>query len=144
MERVGTYKYLGVVFDRRLNWKENINSVVKKVNPRMYFMRKLRSFGVNSDMLVTFYNAVICSLIMFGSVCKGGNISKFYKGKLGKIVKKLMQILNDSTDPMRHYFDSRCSNKSGSFLLPITYTNHYKASFLPSALSVFNDSYSSH
>ena len=80
VERVGTYKYLGVVFDRRLNWKENINSVVKKVNPRMYFMRKLRSFGVNSDMLVTFYNAVICSLIMFGSVCKGGNISKFYKG----------------------------------------------------------------
>ena len=50
-------------------------------------MRKLRSFGVNSDMLVTFYNAVICSLIMFGSVCRGGNISKFDKGKLGKIVK---------------------------------------------------------
>ena len=158
--RVGTYKYLGVVFDRRLNWKENINSVVKKVNPRMYFMRNLRSFGVNLDMLVTFYNAVICSLIMFASVCRGGNISNFDKGKLGKIVKKrkkaghvvgkppewfktlhekrlyrqLMQILNDSTHPVRHYFDSRCSNKSGSFLLPITYTNHYKASFLPSAL----------
>ena len=51
-------------------------------------MRKLRSFGVNSDMLVTFYNAVICSLIMFGSVCWGGNISKFDRGRLEKIVKK--------------------------------------------------------
>ena len=39
-------------------------------------------------MLVTFYNAVICSLIMFGSICRGGNISNFDKGKLGKIVKK--------------------------------------------------------
>ena len=48
VERVSTYKYLGVVFDRRLNWKENINSVLKKLNPRMYCMRKLRSFGVNS------------------------------------------------------------------------------------------------
>ena len=66
VERVDTYKYLGVVFDRKLNWKENINSVLKKVNSRMYCMGKLRSFGVNSDMLVTFYNAVICSLIMFG------------------------------------------------------------------------------
>ena len=28
-------------------------------------MRKLRSFGVNSDMLVTFYNALIGSIIMF-------------------------------------------------------------------------------
>ena len=33
VERVGTYKYLGVVFDRRLNWKENINSVLKKSEP---------------------------------------------------------------------------------------------------------------
>ena len=51
-------------------------------------MRKLRSFGVNSDMLVTFYNAVICSIIMFGSVCWGGNISKLDTGRLEKIVKK--------------------------------------------------------
>ena len=62
MERVDTYKYLGVVFDTKLNWKENINSVLKKVNSRMYCMRKLRSFGVNSDMRVTFYNAVKCNM----------------------------------------------------------------------------------
>ena len=54
----------------------------------MYCMRKLRSFGVNSDMLVTFYNAVICSLIMFGLFDGGGNISKFDRGRLDKIVKK--------------------------------------------------------
>ena len=28
------YKYLGVVFDSKLNWKENINSVLKKVNSK--------------------------------------------------------------------------------------------------------------
>ena len=50
-------------------------------------MRKLRSFGVNSDMLGTFYNAVICSIIMFGSVFWVGNISKLDR-RLAKIVKK--------------------------------------------------------
>ena len=88
-------------------------------------MRKLRSFGVNSDMPVTFYNAVICSSIMFGSVCWGGNISKLDRGRLEKIVKKaghvvgkpldnfktlhekrlyrkIMQILNDPTNPIKH------------------------------------------
>ena len=39
-------------------------------------------------MLVTFYNAVICSIIMFGTVCWGGNISKLDRGRLEKIVKK--------------------------------------------------------
>ena len=162
-ERVDTYKYLGVVFDSKLNWKENINSVLKKVNSRMYCMRKLRSFGVNSDMLVTFHNAVICSIIMFGSVCWGGNISKLDRGSLEKIVKKaghvvgkpldsfktlyekrlyrkLMQILNDPPHPMR----LRCSNRSGKFLLPRTNTNRYKVLFLSSALSVFNENYTSH
>ena len=81
MERVDTYKYLGVVFGSKLNWKENISSVVKKVNSRMYCMRELGSFGVNSDMLVTFYNAVICSIIIFGSLCWGGNTSKLDRGR---------------------------------------------------------------
>ena len=130
-------------------------------------MRKLRSFGVNSDLLVTFYNAVICTIIMFGSVSWGGNMSKLDRGRLEKIVKnsghvvgkpldnfktlhknrlyrKLMQILNDPTHPMRHYFDSRRSNRCGRFLLLRTNTNHYQASFLPSALSIFNEKYTSH
>ena len=51
-------------------------------------MRKLRLFGVNSDMLVTFYNAVIRIIIMFVSVRWGGNISKLDRGRLEKIVKK--------------------------------------------------------
>ena len=100
---------------------------------------------------------------MFGSVCWGGNISKLDTGRLEKIVKKrrkaghvvgkpldsfktlhekrlyreLMQILNDPTHPMRHYFDSRRSNRSGNFLLPRT-------NILPWALSVFNENYTSH
>ena len=44
VERVETYKYLDMVLDSKLNWKENINSVLEKVNPRMYCLRKLRSF----------------------------------------------------------------------------------------------------
>ena len=102
-------------------------------------MRNLRSFGVNSDMLVTFYNVVICSVIMLGSVCWGGNISKLNRGRLEKIVKKkaghvvgkpldsfktlhekrlyrkLTQILNNPTHPLRHYFNSRHSNSSEDF-----------------------------
>ena len=78
-----------MVFDSKLSWKENINSVLKKVNSTMYCLRKLRSFGVNSDLLVTFHNAVICSIIVFGSVCLGENISKFVRRRLENIVKKI-------------------------------------------------------
>ena len=109
----------------------------------------------------------MCSIIMFGFVCSGGNISKLDRRRLEKIVKKashvvgkpldsfktlhekrlyrkLMQILNGPTYPLRHYFDSRRSNRSGRVLLPRKNTNRYKASFLPSALSVFNETFTSH
>ena len=52
-----------------------------------------RSFGVNLDILGTFYNAVICSITMFGSVCWGGNISKLDRGRLEKIVKKAGHVV---------------------------------------------------
>ena len=55
----------------------------------MYCLRNLISFGVDSDMLVTSSKAVIFSLIVFGSVCWGGNISKFDRGRLEKIAKKV-------------------------------------------------------
>ena len=48
-----------------------------------------------------------------------------------RLYRKLMQILNDPTHPMKHYFDSRRRNRSGRFLLPRTNTNRYKASFYP-------------
>ena len=72
-------------------------------------MRKLRSFGVNSDMLVTFYNAVICSIIMFGSVCWGGSISKLDRGKLGKIVKKAGQVVGKSWTVLGLYTKRDCT-----------------------------------
>ena len=61
-----------------------------------------------------------------------------------RLYRKLTQILNDATHPMRHFYDSRRSNRSGRFLLPKTNTNHYKALFLPSAPSVFNENDTSH
>ena len=48
-----------------------------------------------------------------------------------RLYRKLMQILNDPSHPVRHYFDSRRSNRSGRFLLPRTNTSRYKALFYP-------------
>ena len=75
----------------------------------MYCMRKLRSSGVNSDMLVTFHNAVICSIIMFGSVYWGGNISKLDRGRLEKIVKKQVMLWESHWTILRLYTKRDCT-----------------------------------
>ena len=80
----------------------------------MYCLRKLRSFGVNSDMLVTFYNAVICSRIMFGSVFWGGNISKFDRGRLKNIVKKAGRIVGKPLDSFKTLCEKRLLKKTNA------------------------------
>ena len=52
----GRHMYIGVFFDSKLNLKENISSVLKKfLILRMHCLRKLISFGVKSDMFVSFF-----------------------------------------------------------------------------------------
>ena len=71
----------------------------------MYCLRKLRSFGVNSDIIVTFYNAVIFSLIMFSSACWGWNISQFERGRLEKIVAKAVRIVGKPVDRLEALYE---------------------------------------
>ena len=40
-ERVETFKYLGIVLDNKLTWKQNTDSIVKKTKPRLYCLRKM-------------------------------------------------------------------------------------------------------
>ena len=48
VERMETYKYLGVGFDKVLSWKENTNAIIKKAHTRLYCLKKLRSFDISS------------------------------------------------------------------------------------------------
>ena len=49
----------------------------------------------------TFYNVVMCSIIMFGFVCWGGNISKLDRRRLEKIVKKAGHVVGKPLDSFK-------------------------------------------
>lgn len=161
VERVQTFKYLGVVFDSSLSWKHNTDAIVKKTNTRMYCLRKLRSFNVAPQLLQMFYSSVVCSVLTFGSTCWGGNVSKQDRDRLDKVIRKaggvvglpqdsfdtlynrrttnkLKDILKDDTHPLRQDIDSRRIERSGRFRVPKARTNRYSSSFVPRAISLYN------
>ena len=106
---------------------------------------------------------------MFGSVCWGGNISKLNRGRMEKIIKKgghvvgrpldsfkilhekrlyrkLTEILNNPTHPVRHYFDSRSPDVATGvedFYFREQTQTVIKPRFYH-RLSVFNENYTSH
>ena len=66
VERVDSYKYLGVVIDKHLTWKENTDTIIKKLKPRMYCLRKLNSFNVDTKLLKMFYSSILSGVLSFG------------------------------------------------------------------------------
>ena len=164
VERVETYKYLGTVIDNTLSWSQNTKSIVAKVNTRMYCLRKLHTFNVNTHMLQLFFSSVVCSVLTFGVTCWGGNITQRDKDKLDRIIRKagrvigsnqdtftdiyndrlirkVTSIFDDDSHPLRQEFDKLLIGRSGRLRTPRVRTTRFQKAFLCKAVHVFNTNY---
>ncbi len=63
VERVSSFKYLGVNISEDLTWTTHIQTQVKKARQRPYHLRQLRKFRVSPSILKTFYSGAIESVL---------------------------------------------------------------------------------
>ena len=72
VETVQHFRFLGSRISSNLKWKLNIDSIVKRAQHRLYILRRLRSFGLSTQIMLTFYRVAIESvlfslIVWFGS-----------------------------------------------------------------------------
>ena len=60
LERVDTFKYLGVTMDETLSWKEHVSLLGKKVSSRLALLRRAR--GLPKSTCITLYNTIVLPL----------------------------------------------------------------------------------
>ncbi|KAK3565494.1 hypothetical protein QTP86_010879 [Hemibagrus guttatus] len=58
-----SFCFLGTTITKELKWEQNIRSLTKKAQQRMYFLRQLKKFLLPVKMLVNFYTAIIESIL---------------------------------------------------------------------------------
>ncbi|KAI4898558.1 hypothetical protein NFI96_004317 [Prochilodus magdalenae] len=167
VEVVGTYKYLGVHLDNKLDWSSNTSAVFKRGQSRLYFLRKLRSFGVCTKLLWTFYQSVVASAIFYSVVCWGNSINKTAINKLNKLVKKagsviglkldtlevvaekrtlnkLLAVMDNASHPLHCAVEKQRSTFSGRLRQLRCAKERRVRSFLPTAIRLYNDSSMDH
>ena len=156
VETVSEYKYLGVVFDDKLEWSQNSDRIQKKINQRLFFMKRLYTFNVDKTLLGLFYDSCIASLFCFCINAWGGNISAKDKHKINQVIKRsnklidslvyktlddwllmsskrtLSRILKDTTHPLHSAI--KRSPRSGRVLHATVKTERHLNSFLPYAI----------
>ncbi|KAK3544406.1 hypothetical protein QTP86_010796 [Hemibagrus guttatus] len=73
---VESFRFLGTTISQDLKWDTHIDSIIKKAQQRLYFLRQLRKFNLPQELLTHFYSAVIESVlctsitVWFGSATK--------------------------------------------------------------------------
>ncbi len=93
VERVVNYKYLGIVIDDKLAWHPHIDFLVKKLNTRMYCLRKLNYFHVNANILAMFYDSVVSSIWKYCLICWGGNAARGDTDRINRVVNGAAKII---------------------------------------------------
>ena len=131
VEIVKTYKYLGNIIDDKLSGSPNVDTLFKKLNKKMYFVRKLRSLKLSRNTLSTFYRCIIQSNFTFClsnwyKLCTSADIKKL--NKIVSCAKKLGCITTNLSDLYINCLDSKLKKIMENNNHPL----HYKFSYLPS------------
>ena len=73
LERVGAFTFLGVLFDSKLTWADNITRIEEKSKKVIHVMRCLtgREWGASSSSLKIIYVSLIRSVLDYGSIVYG-------------------------------------------------------------------------
>ena len=111
VEQVETYKYLGITIDQNLNWQTHASLIYKKANKRMFFLRKLKYFNIDSTLLSLFYKSAIESILTFCITAWGGNLKNCDKMKLDRLIKRLAKIVKNSFPLVDTLHDHLCLTK---------------------------------
>jgi hypothetical protein len=164
VQRTSKYKYLGVVMDDCLSWHDHIDHLCKKLNPRLYCLRKMSKFKVDQNVMQLFYQAVISSVWKYCLSSWGGNARKYDTSRIdrtikqaGRIIsecqtsfetsyndevwKKLKRIQDNVDHPLNELFTAAIIQRSGRMRLPPAVTNRHRLSFVPQAITLYNKNF---
>ncbi|KAK1803836.1 hypothetical protein P4O66_003789 [Electrophorus voltai] len=107
VERVDSFRYLGVHISQDLSWSCHTNSLAKKARQRLYHLRRLRDFRLPSKVLRNFYTCTIESILTGNITVRFGNSTKQDRQALQRVVHSGERITHmELPDPQTIFYKS--------------------------------------
>ncbi len=104
VERVSSFKYLGVNISEDLTWTAHIQTQVKKARQRLYHLRQLR--------ILNFYSGAIESVLtQCISVWYGNSLNQDYKA-LQRVVRLAERISGSALPSLQDIYLKRCKSRA--------------------------------
>ncbi|KAA2237132.1 DUF1891 domain-containing protein [Chitinophaga agrisoli] len=89
VERVDSFRYLGVHISQDLSWTHHIGHIVKKARQRLFHLRRLKDFKLPSQVLRTFYTCTVESILT-------GSITAWFGNSTQQDIRALQRVVRSA------------------------------------------------
>ncbi len=93
VERVSSFKFLGIHITEDLTWSAHTDAVLKKAHQRLFFLRRLRKFGTTPRILRSFYTCTVESILTGCITAWFGNSTAGNRRALQRVVRTARHIV---------------------------------------------------
>ena len=107
VEIVHHLKFLGSTISNNLKWELNVVNIVKKAQQRLFFLRRLTSFGLTTQVMLNFYRAVIESLPTCFIIVWFLSITQKETLRLNRVVETASQIIGRDLPSLEVLYQQR-------------------------------------
>ncbi len=132
VERVSSFKYLGVNISEDLTWTTHIQTQVKKARQRLYHLRQLRKFRVSPAILKTFYSGAIESVLTQCISVWYGNSSNQDCKALQRVVRLAERISGSTLPSLQGIYLKRCRSRAAKITKDSNHPGNHLFRLLPS------------
>ncbi len=132
VEKVHSFKFLGVTITEDFSWSDNIASIVGKAQQRLYFLRKLRRANLPQKLMVNFYRCTIESILTNCMTAWYGSCTKAAQKALQQVVKTVQIIVGTNLPSLHHLYKTRCLRRVNKIIKDITHPDYSLFQLLPS------------
>ncbi len=117
---VESFRFLGTTISQDLKWDNHIESMVKKTQQRLYFLRQLRKFNLPQELLKKFYSAIIESVLCTSITVWFSSATKSDHRRLRRVVRTAERIIGSTLPTLQELYSSRVRKRAGKSLWTLT------------------------
>ncbi len=129
---VESFRFLGTTISQDLKWDIHIDSIVRKAQQRLYFLRQLRKFNLPQELLKQFYSAIIESVLCTSITVWFSSATKSDLRRLRRVVRTAERIIGTTLPTLQELYLSRVSKRAVKITLDPSHPAHSLFELLPS------------
>ncbi len=132
VEWVNSFKFLCVHITEDLTWSTHTDAVLKKSQQCLFFLRRLRKFGMSPSILRSFYTCTVESILTGCITAWFGNSTAGNRKALQRVVRTARHIVGGELPSLQDIYTRRCIRKARRITNDSNHPSHRLFSLLPS------------